>query len=100
MGCRVHVPIIYHDRGRDEIELVPFALPGDISGATYAMRESGIVSVPVEDAADETPRRLHVSGRIDVVAWHVDEPHYRGKPDPLATPAAVGSTDDDDRMPF
>lgn len=100
MVCKVYVPIMQHDGQRDELTWESYGLPGGISAATYAMREAGIVSLAIEDTADETPRRLHVSGRIDVVDVHVDEPHYRGRPDPLAMPAAAVSADDDERMPF
>lgn len=97
---RVFVPVVVHDGRRDETILAEFTLPLAIAGATYAMRQAGILSVPIDDPSDKTPRRLHVSGRIDVVSEHVDRPHYRGTPDPLATPAAIGSPDDNDRMPF
>jgi len=97
MSCSVSVPVVVDDRG--SVDWHVYRLPGDISAATYAMRASGVVSVPIDDPHDATPRRLHVSGRVDAVAWHVG-PHLAGQLDPLAPPQPRNVDDNDDAMPF
>jgi hypothetical protein len=94
----VDVPILQHRNGLDELATETYQLPTDISAATYAMRASGVVSVPIDDASDATPRRLHVSGRVDAVAWHVGI-HLVGQPNPLVPPKPR-DVDDDDVLPF
>lgn len=96
--CTVDVPILQHRNGRDELATETYRLPADISAATYAMRASGVVSVPIDDASDATPRRLHVSGRVYVAAWHVG-PHLVGQRDPLQ-PRAVDDSAASDVLPF
>jgi hypothetical protein len=96
MSCTVSIPVVVDDRGSVDWHI--YQLPTDISAATYAMRACGVVSVPIEDESDATLRRLHVSGRIDAVAWHVG-PHVAGQPDPLAPPQPR-AVDADDALPF
>lgn len=96
MSCTVSIPVVVDDRG--SVDWHVYRLPGDISAATYAMRACGVVSVPIDDASDATPRRLHVSGRVDVVAWYVG-PHLAGQLDPLAPPQPR-NVDEDDALPF